>query len=40
MEAYYYEQMTKAEQAVYRAMKSGLTALETEFSVPCTDGRI
>lgn len=40
MEAYYYEQMTKAEQAVYRAMKSGLAALETEFSVPCTDGRI
>ncbi len=40
MEPYYYEHMTKTEQAVYRAMKNGMMSLESEFSVPSADGRL
>lgn len=39
MEPYYYEQMTKPQQAVYRAMKNGLKNLEPSFWVPLSDGR-
>lgn len=40
MEAFYYHQMNKAEQAAYHAMKTGLTALAPSFPVPRLDGRI
>ena len=39
MEAYYYNQMNKAHQAAYHAMKTGLTALAPSFAVPRLDGR-
>lgn len=39
MEPHYYNQMTKPQQAVYRAMKSGLKNLEPSFAVPLLDGR-
>lgn len=34
MEAYYYQRMSKAEQAAYHAMKTGFTALSPAFPVP------
>lgn len=39
MEPYYYNQMSKPHQAVYRAMKAGLASLDSAFSVPLLDGR-
>jgi len=39
MEAFYYNQMNKAEQAAYHAIKAGLTALAPSFSVPRLEGR-
>lgn len=39
MEPYYYSQMNKLHQNAYRAMKTGLTALETSFAVPRLEGR-
>ncbi len=38
MEAYYYNQMNKAQQAAYHAMKTGLTALAPSFAVPRLEG--
>lgn len=37
MEAYYYNHMSKVEQAVYYAMKSGFSEMETSFLVPRTE---
>lgn len=34
MEAYYYQQMSKPQQAAYHAMKTGFTALSASFPVP------
>lgn len=39
MEPYYYNHMSKPQQAVYRVMKAGLTALEPSFTVPLLEGR-
>ncbi|HIQ74523.1 MAG TPA: peptidase [Candidatus Cottocaccamicrobium excrementipullorum] len=39
MEPYYYDHMTKIEQAAYRAMKNGISSLQTEFAVPYLDSR-
>ena len=39
MESYYYQHMSKSEQAAYHAMKTGLTALSPSFSVPRLDNR-
>lgn len=39
MEPYYYNQMTRPHQAAYRAMKTGLTALESSFPVPLLENR-
>ena len=33
MEAYYYQHMTKPQQAAYHAMKAGFAALSPSFSV-------
>ena len=37
MEAYYYQHMSKPQQAAYHAMKSGFTALSPSFPVPKLD---
>ncbi len=39
MEPYYYDHMTKPQQAIYRAMKNGLKNLDSSFSIPLSDGR-
>lgn len=39
MEPYHYNQMNKAQQAVYLAMKTGLTALDASFIIPRMDMR-
>lgn len=39
MELYYYNHMSKQQQSVYTAMKSGLLSLENSFTVPLTEGR-
>lgn len=39
MEAYYYNQMDKLQQSAYHAMKEGITALQTSFSVPRLEPR-
>ena len=39
MEAYYYQQMSKPQQAAYHAMKAGFTALSPGFSVPRLENR-
>lgn len=39
MELYYYNQMTKVQQAAYHAMKTGLTSLAPSFLVPKLDAR-
>ena len=39
MEAYYYQRMTKPQQAAYHAMKTGFTAISPSFSVPRLDNR-
>ena len=39
MEAYYYNQMSKLHQSAYHAMKTGITALQTSFSVPRLEAR-
>ena len=39
MEPYYYSHMDKIQQNAYRAIKSGLTALESSFPVPRLDGQ-
>ena len=39
MEAYYYQHMTKPQQAAYHAMKAGFTAISPSFSVPRLDNR-
>lgn len=38
-EAYYYESLTRAHQAAYHAMKTGITALAGSFSVPKLEAR-
>lgn len=37
MEPFYYQHLIKSEQAVYHAIKTGLTALEDHFLVPYAD---
>lgn len=39
MEAYYYQHMSKPQQAAYHAMKTGFTALSPAFPVPKLDNR-
>ena len=39
MEAYYYQQMSKPQQAAYHAMKAGFTALSPGLSVPRLENR-
>ena len=39
MEAYYYQQMSKPQQAAYHAMKTGFAALSPGFSVPRLENR-
>lgn len=39
MEAFYYNHMKKEEQAVYHAMKSGITSLASSFAIPRLEGR-
>ena len=39
MEAYYYQHMSKPQQAAYHAMKTGFTALSPSFSVPRLENR-
>ncbi|MBO5667315.1 MAG: peptidase [Firmicutes bacterium] len=39
MEAYYYNQMSKIHQSAYHAMKEGITALQSSFSVPRLEAR-
>lgn len=39
MEPYYYSHMNKAQQGVYHAMKTGITALEPSFGIPRLEGR-
>ena len=39
MEAYYYQQMNKPQQAAYHAMKTGFTTLSPAFSVPMLDNQ-
>lgn len=39
MEAYYYQHMSKSQQAAYHAMKTGFTALSPSFSVPRLENR-
>ena len=39
MEAYYYQRMSKPQQAAYHAMKTGFTALSPSFSVPKLENR-
>ena len=39
MESYYYNHMSKQQQSVYHAMKSGLLALEPSFTAPRLEGR-
>lgn len=39
MESYYYQHMTKPQQAAYHTMKTGFTALSPSFSVPKLDNR-
>ena len=38
-ESYYYNQLNKAQQAAYHAMKNGLQALASSFQVPLLEGR-
>lgn len=38
-ESYYYNQLNKAQQAAYHAMKNGLQALAPSFQVPLLEGR-
>jgi len=38
VEKYYYNQMNKAQKAVYRAMKAGLESLAPSFPVPLVEG--
>lgn len=37
MEPFYYQHLTKSEQVIYHAIKTGLTALEDHFLVPYAD---
>ena len=37
MEPFYYQHLIKSEQAVYHAIKTGVTALEDHFLVPYAD---
>ena len=39
MEAYYFQRMSKPQQAAYHAMKTGFTALSPSFSVPKLENR-
>lgn len=39
MEAYYYQRMSKPQQAAYHAMKTGFSALSSAFSVPKLENR-
>lgn len=39
MEAYYYQRMTKPQQAAYHAMKTGFAAIAASFSVPRLENR-
>lgn len=39
LEAYYYNQLNKAQQAAYHAMRAGLLALAPSFQVPLLSGR-
>ena len=39
MEAYYYQHLSKSQQAAYHAMKTGFTALSPAFSVPRLEGQ-
>lgn len=39
MENYYYNRLNKSGQAVYHAMKTGLTSLAPSFQVPLVDGK-
>ena len=39
MEAYYYQRMTKPQQAVYHAMKTGFAAIAPSFAVPRLESR-
>ena len=39
MEAYYFQRMSKPQQAAYHAMKTGFTALSPSFSVPKPENR-
>ncbi len=39
LEAYYYHQLNKAQQAAYHEMKTGLKALASSFQVPLLSGR-
>lgn len=40
MELYYYNQMNKAQQSAYHAMRMGITALASSFPVPKLDGAV
>lgn len=40
MEAYYYNQMSKVEQAVYHAMKTGFSQMVTSFLVPRVEAKV
>ena len=37
MEPFYYQHLTKSEQTIYHAIKTGVTALEDHFLVPYAD---
>lgn len=37
MEPFYYQRLTKSEQTIYHAIKTGVTALEDHFLVPYAD---
>ena len=39
MEAYYYQHMSKVEQAVYHAMKTGFEAMAPSFLVPRVEAK-
>ncbi|MBQ1190184.1 MAG: peptidase, partial [Lachnospiraceae bacterium] len=40
MEAFYYNQMSKVEQAVYHAMKTGFSEMATSFLVPRVEAKV
>ena len=39
MEPFYYQHLTKSEQTVYHAIKTGVTALEDHFLVPSVSAK-